>query len=129
MTEQTLAERILNQTNMYAATNRPWVQFVRDHRRAILAQARAVTITPETMNRYQYRLEDYLRTQSVDLNLLWLVMELNSLNSAADFNGLDSLWLPDAAQLRQLYAQAVSAKEKTVSNASAALSARWVSDK
>jgi len=97
---ETYTKSILN----LDSTNGAWVQFVRDHINLIKYNHSSwTTIAPDVMNKYQYRLRDFLHESKINTGLTWLIMDINNLRGSMDFTDLDQILIPDAAYIEQLH--------------------------
>lgn len=86
----------------YSNDNFEWVQYVRDHYKRLRSKAYFVDIDQFKMNSLHYRLEDFLSEHNVPIEVNWIVLYLNQLNSEADFIHLTALFLPDMEDLEAM---------------------------
>jgi len=106
MASYTLSEQInLTLISNYSNTNKEWIQFIFDHYDLIKANSTLTSISDEDMYIYQYRLEDYLSSISVDKNIAWIVLFINQLGNNRDFKELKTLLIPNMNYISKLYAQ------------------------
>lgn len=81
-----------------------WIQFVRDHMSIIKKDHMSkMYISPDNMNAYQYRLEDFLENNKISQSTMWLILEINQMNSAMEFHDLEYLFMPDYSFIFKLY--------------------------
>ena len=98
-----LVDRLRAQRSEYASTDKEWVQFVKDHRAALLRNSVTVRLSIDTMARYRFRIEEYLDSLGTyDRALAWIVLWINGLPSNLEFDGLAELILPNRPYLEQL---------------------------
>ncbi len=106
MASYTLSEQInLTLISNYSNTNKEWIQFIFDHYELIKENSTLTSISDEDMYIYQYRLEDYLSSISVDKNISWIVLFVNQLGNNRDFKELKNLFIPNMTYINKLYSQ------------------------
>lgn len=106
MASYTLQDQIeLTLISNYSNTNKDWIQFIFDHYDLIKENSTKTSISDEDMYIYQYRLEDYLSSISVDKNIAWIVLFINQLGNNRDFKELKTLLIPNTNYISKLYSQ------------------------
>ena len=102
----------------YSNDNYEWVHFVKDHLRRCRLNAVYVSIDPYQMHDMHYRLADFLREHNVPVEVDWLVLLLNQMDSEKDFNNLKWLFLPDMNDLQELREEfdTVDAHARSITN-------------
>lgn len=79
-----------------------WVQFVMDHRKAIISRSGEQAIDLITSNQYDRRLYEYLKKFNIPYGVLWIVLEINQMDTEMDFTNMNSILLPSMDHLQKL---------------------------
>lgn len=72
-----------------------WRHFVKDFKSNIMASARVIELTPFQQRIYKYRLRDFLRENNYPMDLTWIIIWLNQLETELNFFKRSSLIIPD----------------------------------
>lgn len=109
----------LNKNNDdYYPNDNEWVLFVKDHKEVILKESTTVEIDASIMNINRYSVEPFLREHNLPVSISWIVVWINQLDSAMNFNStIDTLVVPDHATIRRLkksYIDVKTYRKKTV---------------
>lgn len=107
-----LTKRIQDRRTPYYSQDVEWVLFVKDHRSEILKNSAQYFITYNDQNTYKYRLYSYLVETNINVELLWIILWLNQLDTEMDFVNVDSLFIPSDKYIGELYQQYRSCKSK-----------------
>ena len=99
----TLIDKYNELQGNYALKSQGWFQFVQDHYNELKQSATLQTISPEIMYQYRYSLESYLRHINKNINIAWIVLILNGLDSNMDFVDVKSILIPTDSALSDLY--------------------------
>lgn len=100
---RTLVETIDRMTKKIANTDPAWVVFVNDHINDIRNSAIPVQITDAIRDRYQHKLEHFLRDNFCDKNISWIARIVNELTMYEDFTLKDFILIPDLGFITNLY--------------------------
>ncbi len=87
-------------------TDPAWRQFIIDHKAYIISSAGQQKVSPEVMTQCNYNLIRYLRIQNLQVNLAWIVLLINGLDSDIDFNAdmlSLTLYVPSETLIQTLY--------------------------
>jgi hypothetical protein len=113
MADQTYAERLNTKLAPLADMSNPdWVRYVKDHRSVILQQTVKVTIAPEIMFTFRYRMRALLTELGYNADLAGITMWLNNLKTNADVLDLGNLRIPNYEAVKELYNQFTSFMKK-----------------
>jgi hypothetical protein len=100
----TLAQRLESTRKLkIAPDDKEWIQFMKDHREHILEKSSSILIDYNDQNTYRYRLFSYLVETSHTVDLLWIILWLNQLDTEMDFNNVRELYIPDYTHISELY--------------------------
>ena len=89
-----LSDRLRQRQDNYAITDPRWDTFVRDHFLYLKEHSTKVTISPEDMLTYDYRLEAYLDSIHYPVSVTWIVRLINQIDDNSQFHKLSYLYLP-----------------------------------
>lgn len=95
MPTEPLSDQIRSKKSRYTPSDPDWVQFVRDHRRQLMNRAVTVNINPDRAFRLRYRPAQLLRELDRSPELAWIILLINDISSVRQFEGIESLLLPD----------------------------------
>lgn len=99
-----LTKIIEDMVDEYSNHDPLWVQFVMDHRKAIISRAGEQNIDLITANQYDRRLYEYLKKFNIPYGVLWIVLEINQMDNEMDFTNMSSILLPSMDHLQKLRA-------------------------
>lgn len=85
-----------------------WVHYVKDHYKLIVASGGWLSLDKFRHNTMKYRLEDFLKDESIDPSISWIILMINQLGSNVDFANLERLLIPDLKFIQHLREQYVS---------------------
>lgn len=112
----TYAQRLLEVTeDKYDFTDTGWIQFLKDHRRRIVATSSTLSMDPNIVNSYRYHLTDLLKEYKIDSNISWMVMWLNQLDGAWEVIDIEELIIPSKTEIESLWDKYKSYKNKLLS--------------
>ena len=90
-----LAEDFASMNNKINDQDTAWRHFLKDFKSNILATAKQVQLTPFQQRIYKYRLRDYLRENNLPVDLTWIIIWLNQMETELNFFKKASLIIPD----------------------------------
>lgn len=95
----------LVETDRQNSSNPTWTQFLLDHYRYILKHSTTVSITQATMQRYRYRLRDYLKdNHEGHVDIEKAVRVINRIPHDKDFDyNVTKIYIPNPQTLADLY--------------------------
>ena len=103
MAVTTFADKLRSLETDYSSRDIDWVQYVHDHYKNIFATCQSETLNVNEHYWEYHRLEDYLKSKSIDPNIAWIVLYINQLPSNVEFKEIRSLLIPDMSVLQGLY--------------------------
>ena len=88
-----------------------WVQYVKDHYRAIKEKSLDTQIDPNDAKTCAYSLSLFLQKYEMPLSMTWIVAWLNQIDSDLHFTPeTTSLLMPDQSQLEQMKQQYITTR-------------------
>lgn len=80
----------------------PWVQFLQDHRELIVSKAQRVELTEETMQLYNYRIDEYVKARDIE-GYGQVFRIVNRLYNDTYFvKNLEYVYIPNIPQINEL---------------------------
>lgn len=94
----------LNKNNDdYYPNDKDWVLFVKDRRSTILEEATIIQVDASSMGIYKYSVEALLKENNIPVSAAWILIWINQLDSAMNFNeSISELIVPAHATIRKL---------------------------
>ncbi len=92
-----------------------FVTFVYDHYNEVKARATTKVYDPMDIYQYRYRPIEFLESESIPANILWVFLWINDIPTVADFVDMTELLIPDSGYmitLRDKWLNAQSAKKR-----------------
>lgn len=93
-------------------TTDAWRTLILDHKTYLINTGEYINISKEILAQCNYNLDRFLRQESRDPSIKWIVLVLNDLLSDVDFNMdmlSDGIWLPDIDAVNELYTNYLAA--------------------
>jgi hypothetical protein len=99
----------------YGPSNPDWVQFVDDHIDYILANSAKFELTPQTAERYAYRMRQFLKLEmSRHYDIEWIVLKINGIPNDFEFRKQITLSIPEDSFISDLYQKFMSSQSEEV---------------
>lgn len=94
---------LLSRDTLYLLSS-DWIHFLQDHRSLLQESSTRVDLTEKIMNRYQYRIRDYLKeVHNLSGGLEQAFLVINRLHCDTEFTvDLGYVLVPDPARIREL---------------------------
>ena len=98
-----LSALLANKLDNYSNLDQAWVQVILDHKQVIRDECNILEITDEDRSRFKFKLDHYLRENSVPVTLHWVTKFINELEMYEDFTDRKALYIPNTQILSNLY--------------------------
>lgn len=98
----TFADRLLSKLSPVETMDRGWVRYVKDHREIILASATTERVPLGAMHFNRFRMKTLLQELGVGMNLAWIVMWINQIDSMRDVKDIEELVVPNLETINRL---------------------------
>jgi len=80
-----------------------WLQFLQDHREYIINKSKQITISPNDMAYYKFRISKYLKNKGYGVQCALAFRIINHIKSDADFNeSITEVYIPSTSVLNEL---------------------------
>lgn len=79
-----------------------WRNFVKDFRSTIFATAKILQITDYHERIFRYRLKDLLKEAQLPINIAWVIVWMNNIDSESNFKDMTSILIPDYQELTRI---------------------------
>ena len=83
--------------------DRSWDRYLRDHWADLRNDATSYELAGETEQQFRFRPSQFLVSRKLSAELLNVFLMLNGLSGPADFHGVRTLLLPNAAKVQELF--------------------------
>lgn len=83
-------------------TSSSWRIFLKDFRDSLLAKSRMIEIDPYKERIYRYRLRDLLYEHKLPVDITWIIIWLNNIDTENNFKKLTHVYIPDYNEIQRI---------------------------